>query len=218
MCLKENWSNERHIWKSHLEVCITYALPEMSSEGFQMENCHELMMAHTEWCWRLTQQTCKWEGQEEVARDGAQNGSNERYFRTCRIQLLFQGYKMIRNLWALKPSQKTLLSFFVFSPNFLRSISSVWVCFQAVLPIPSVVWDERSYKCSGSGLWEVHTGIGCLTFSNILVECRKRGNQKKKRSEGRIAASRCEFLHVYIWSYACWISFFFLFFLFLARI
>lgn len=67
-------------------VTGTNVLPEMSKEGFQMGNCHELVTAHTELVLETNtsnkprRTVCKREGQERVtgtlgARAGAQNGS-----------------------------------------------------------------------------------------------------------------------------------------------
>lgn len=55
--MKDINSSESLIW---MTVCDAHMLAEMSNGGFQMDNCHELVMAHTKCCWKLTQQqTCK---------------------------------------------------------------------------------------------------------------------------------------------------------------
>lgn len=64
--------------------------------------------------------------------------------------------------------------------NFLRHSRFVWVCLQAELQIPCVVWDRKYLKWMRSNLCGASSGFGNLTFSNIPVGCRKQGNQKEK--------------------------------------
>lgn len=116
---------------------------------------------------------------------------------------------------AQKPSQKPLSPIFfslfgciTTSLKFLRNTGSVWVCFQAQLPTPFVVWDRKCLK------WTKWSIPGFENFDFVKCFCWVQETRKSGWKKSRNKWQKCSqdnpraFFPVDIFSCACWISIF----------